>query len=124
MFAHPPFVETLRRLVAAGALALVVLLNALAVSPEAHAWIHAHEHAHDVQHPHTHTCADAPPPIDDEAHVCAITLFAQGVTLALAAPIVAAPPASWIEFCPPPPPAPFLTTPRYLRQPERGPRVS
>lgn len=88
------------RVIAVVCAGLVFTLSSAAWSPALHAWLHgekadnAHAHAacansHAHSHPHSH--ADAPSfPDDDHAanshaeHDCAITLFANGVTLASA----------------------------------------
>jgi hypothetical protein len=94
--------EFLRRLGAAAGAALVLALTVFAASPRLHGDLH---------------CADHPP-VD---HRCAVELFAAGVTTACA-PVAALPPTSaWHAQ-----PAAvgekiFLASPRYLRQPERGP---
>jgi hypothetical protein len=101
----------------AGLLTLVVLaLAVLAVSPDAHAWLHAHEHG---DRPHASDTSS------DAAHNdgCAVTLFAHGVTAALDMPRLPAPQENWGRM-----PAViqrtlYLSVPRYLRQPERGPPV-
>ncbi len=59
-------IPPLYRVVAAGAAALVLMLAILAVCPSLHAWLHGEKHL------------DA----DDD---CAVVLFSQGVTPALAA---------------------------------------
>ena len=94
----------LHRIFAAGAVALTLLLGAAAASPALHHWLHG----------------DTAPDADD---ACAVVLFAGGVTLATAAVAVAALPLVWrvtrawsVE-------AIYLASPRYLRQPERGPPV-
>lgn len=101
----PATVASLRRLLAAGCAAMVLALTIFAASPVAHDWLHA-----DDDHAAAHV-----------ADGCAVVLFAAGVSLPLA-PITAplpgeAPhlgaPATAVEV--------FLVSPRYLRQPERGP---
>lgn len=91
-----------RRLLAAGAAALILALTVFAASPIAHDSLHAG----DVEH-------------GDDG--CAVVLFASGVSLPLDLPALQTPtliargvtPATAAEV--------FLVSPRYLRQPERGP---
>lgn len=95
--------DRLRRLVAAGCAALVLVLGFSAVSPSLHALFHT------TEAPATET--------DD----CAVMLFAGGTDVPVAcvtvAPVTAMLEARhWragSEL--------FLVSPRYLRQPERGP---
>ena len=105
----PAAPSPLRRLLAAGAAALVLLLTVLAVSPQLHAGFHAHDAA---------TAADA----NDDG--CVISLFAGGVTAAPAAPVFAAPPATFLTAAYAPRAKIFVSPPRYLHQPERGPPLS
>jgi hypothetical protein len=107
----------LRRLIAAGCAALVLALAVFAASPVAHTWLHdatrapaAPDHGPGSEHP-----------VADAEHNCAIVLFAGGVTLSIA-PAMPLPPralstdrsaATYPDLC--------LVSPRYLRQPERGP---
>jgi hypothetical protein len=91
-----------RRFLAAAGVALLLLLTASAASPALHHWLHGDT-------------------VDDATDNCAVVLFTAGVTLAAAAVAVAAPRLVWndrrvraIEEI-------FLASPRYLRQPERGP---
>lgn len=92
-----------RQILAGASVALLLLLSVLAASPVLHRALHA----------------DA----DHDSHECAVVLFASGVTLALGVFAIAAPAVVWrVE------PAAvlaelFLASPRYLRQPERGPPV-
>lgn len=97
------FAEGLRRVLAGGCAALVLALSVFAASPAAHNWLHL----------------DGDQNGSDDG--CAVTLFAGGVSLApsgiavplpIAAP-VAEPDAIAAEI--------LLVSPRYLRQPERGP---
>lgn len=97
------FVPLHRQILAGVGVALLLLLSVLAASPSLHRALHT----------------DA----DHDTHECAVVLFAGGVTLALGAFAVAAPAAVWRVQ-----PAVvvsdlFLASPRYLRQPERGPPV-
>lgn len=89
------------RLLAAGCAALIVALSVLAVSPTLHDWLHGHDS-----------------PTNDQ---CAVVAFAGGIVLAAAAVAVAAPRIGWCERARVFPRTFFLVTPRYLRQPERGP---
>ena len=99
------FIACLHRLVAVGAAVLVLGLTVFAASPE------LHEHVHDATHTH-----------HDES--CPIVLFASSAD-APAAPIAAPAPLPTARTL-----APaitreiFLSPPRYLRRPERGPPVS
>jgi hypothetical protein len=94
--------DLFRRLLAGGSAALVLMLSLLAVSPEAHEALHACDH-------------------DLVEEACPVVLFAAGVELPPVAPVVVAPtpvaeaPAAVRETIV------FLSEPRYLRQPERGP---
>jgi hypothetical protein len=104
MLSLSTFAENLRRITAAGAAVLVMLLTVLAASPQAHEQVH-----HDCHH--------------DEEHSCAVVLFAHGLWTSLE-PLAAPKPAVvWSEFSPVSRPELRLVTPRYLRQPERGPPV-
>lgn len=100
-----PFTAFLHRLVAVGAAVLVLALTVFAASPA------LHEHLHDATHTH-----------HDES--CPIVLFASSAD-APAAPIAAPAPLPTARIL-----APaiareiFLSPPRYLRQPERGPPAS
>ena len=95
--------ERCRRLLAAGCAALVFALTMFAASPAAHDWLHAG---------------------DDQAareHGCAIVLFASGVALPVG-PIDVPLPAETPQVVSPATAAEvYLVSPRYLRQPERGP---
>lgn len=96
------FAEFLRRLGAAGGAALVLALAIFAASPELHHWLHS----------------DASTASDDG---CAVALFAGGVSVPLGAIAVVPPAAEWRETLHAPVVEILLVTPRYLRQPERGP---
>ncbi|HVS53637.1 MAG TPA: hypothetical protein VHD62_14880 [Opitutaceae bacterium] len=101
----PPTADLLRRLVAAGCAALILALTVFAASPAAHDWLHAKDGAHGDDH-------------------CAVVLFASGVSLPLGA-IAALPPTATIRAAAVPAAEEiYLASPRYLRQPERGPPVS
>ncbi len=95
----------LRRFLATGAAALVLLLAALAVSPALHHWLH-----NDT--------------VDDDDDGCAVVLFANGVSLALDQVAITPPAAVWQRAALPAAIEIFLVPARYLRQPERGPPVS
>lgn len=125
-----------QRWVACASVALVVALGLLAVSPDAHAWLHASQvgHGHGLDeragcHGHGH---GSPLVGDDLSRLpmadvdagCVIELFSQGIETGLiglevggyerrGAVLSLRLPA---ELC--------LSTPRYLRQPERGPPMS
>ncbi|MGC4074850.1 MAG: hypothetical protein QM760_20605 [Nibricoccus sp.] len=105
MFTDSPFAQALRRILAAGAVALVLTLTILAASPE------AHEHVH-------HDCHN------DEDHSCAVVLFSQGLWTTFDVVEVIAPSPTWSDHLPVSRPELRLVAPRYLRQPERGPPVS
>lgn len=94
-----------RRAIAALGVALVLLLSASAASPG----LHHHFHGDGAQ--------------DAGNDNCAVVLFANGLTLAVAAIGVAAPHATWSERAPQFVEEILLASPRYLRQPERGPPV-
>ena len=55
---------------------------------------------------------------------CAVTLFANGVSLASTATLVPLPVVAWSEKPASEVSEVFVATPRYLRQPEHGPPVS
>ncbi len=100
------------RLVAAGSAALVLALALFAASPELHDSLHRDRckaHAHDPA---------------AEGDRCAVVLFASGVEPAPAPLEIAAPAAAWRPAAPAAAEEIFLTTPRYLRQPERGPPMA
>jgi hypothetical protein len=100
-----PFVAFLRRSVAAGCAALVLLLATLAASPR------LHERFHRADNVST----------DDN---CAVTLFASGISLACAGTPVPLPQVAWVERPTTAPAEIFVATPRFLRLPERGPPAS
>lgn len=101
---HAFFTDRFRRLCAAGGAALVLALTVFSASPVAHEWLHS-DHDHDA-------------PAD---HGCAVVLFAAGVALPLG--LTAVPPPETVVRAQAGAPAReiFLISPRYLRQPERGP---
>jgi hypothetical protein len=88
---------------------LVLTLALLAVSSDLHKRLHGGEprHAH-----------DAGP--DNDAG-CVVQLFAHGVTTPLALLSVVPPVANWTEIPAIIQPRLYLSAPRYLHQPERGP---
>lgn len=103
--------DRLRRLLAGGCAALVFALTIFAASPVAHGLLH------DDGHDHHHDQAST----DD---TCAVVLFAGGVSLPVG-PLAITPPTIVPQGVSPVTAADvFLVSPRYLRQPERGPPVS
>ena len=100
--------ERLRRVLAAGCAALVLALTVFAASPVAHSWLHLDADSHATT----------------DTDTCAVTLFASGVALPVG-PIAVTPPVAVPHTILPATAAEvFLISPRYLRQPERGPPVS
>jgi len=100
-----PFTAFLHRLIAVGGAVLVLALTVFAASPA------LHEHLHDATHTH-----------HDES--CPIVLFASSADAPpapLSAPI---PPRATPLLAPSIAGELFLSPPRYLRQPERGPPLS
>jgi hypothetical protein len=97
------FTDCLRRVCAAGTAMLVFALTVFAASPRAHERLHA---------------GDVDGHTDDG---CAVVLFASGVSLPLDAPALRLPTASMQAISPATAAEIFLVSPRYLRQPERGP---
>jgi hypothetical protein len=97
--------ETPRRLLAAGGIALVLLLSVLAVSPELHHFFHGD---HD----------------DGHEDGCAVVLFAHGVSTTVDTAILASTPVERRELVRLPAAEILLTSSRYLHPPERGPPVS
>lgn len=70
---HSPLIRATAWVAAACVLALAVL----AVSPDLHGWFHQHDH-----HDHAHGAATSHEhgtPVESVDHVCAVTLFAQGI---------------------------------------------
>jgi hypothetical protein len=99
-----PMPGLLRRVLALGCACLVLGLTIFAASPSAHASLHDHDHEHAVA--------------DD---TCAVVLFASGVSLPVA-PLAVFPPSDVVQSISPITTADvLLVSPRYLRQPERGP---
>lgn len=102
---HSTFTACLHRLIAAGGAVLVLALTVFAASPA------LHEHLHDATHTH-----------HDES--CPIVLFASSAD-APAAPLAAPVPVPTTHSLASPVAREiFLSPPRYLRQPERGPPSS
>ena len=95
----------LRRVLAAGSAALIFALGLFAASPVLHGQLH---HLSDST-------------LDDG---CAIMLFANGVSMPLAATAPPPPSADWREGRPVSSTEILLDSPRYLLQPERGPPVA
>lgn len=108
--------DWLRRSLAAAGAALVLALTVFAASPAAHEWLHAtagtcHGHGHD----------HGPATSGDDDAGCAVVLLASGVDLPVE-PAAALPPRLVARGVTPVTAAePLLVSPRYLRQPERGP---
>ena len=99
--------DRLRRVVAGGCAALVLALAIFAASPVAHDWLHDGDHDHGGS---------------DDA--CAVVMFAGGVSLPVG-PLALTPPTEVATNVSPVTATDlFLVSPRYLRQPERGPPVS
>jgi hypothetical protein len=91
-----------RRLFAAAGIALVLLLGTATVAPTLHSWLHV-DGGHDAN------------------HQCAVVLFASGVALAATAIALVGPTLEWGALFVASASELFLVTPRFLRQPERGP---
>ncbi|MEY2881488.1 MAG: hypothetical protein RLZZ15_3868 [Verrucomicrobiota bacterium] len=91
-----------RRIFAAGAALLVLALTVLAVSPELHHWLHGDENSGG----------------DDG---CVVVQFSTGVSVANATITMAPPIALRADEARTTVREVFLVSPRYLRQPERGP---
>lgn len=97
--------DRLRRLFAASSAALVLALTIFAASPQAHHWLHVDDTLR----------------ADDD---CAVVLFANGVSLPVG-PLHVLPPREIATAAAHMAAADvFLVSPRYLRQPERGPPAS
>lgn len=102
--------DPLRRALALGCAALVMALTIFAASPEAHGMLHGEDRC--PVHGQDTAAAD---------HTCAIVLFAGGVDLPVG-PLFVTPPTDVPAGVSPVTAAEvFLVSPRYLRQPERGP---
>lgn len=111
--------DRLQRWLACGCAALVLALTIFAASPTAHAWLH------DERPAHAHTnCPDHGQPAAEVDHTCAVVLFASGVSLPVE-PLAITPPVDLpVGISPVTAAEVFLVSPRYLRQPERGPPLS
>jgi len=96
--------ELLRRLLAAGCIALVFALGLFAASPVLHEQLHH----------------DAVPSVDDG---CAVVLFANGVSVPLAMVDAPPAPAEWQEQIFAGSTELLLDSPRYRLLPGRGPPV-
>ena len=109
--------DPMRRILAAACAVLVLVLTIFAASPVAHDWLHAVEKKHTChEHP-----APASPASASADHDCAVVLFACGVELPVG-PVALTPPRVLTQGVSPVTAAEFyLVSPRYLRQPERGP---
>lgn len=95
-----------RRILAGGCAALVLALTIFAASPKAHDLLHG-----------------ADPEHTSDGDGCAVVLFASGISLAVG-PIAVTPPTAVAQGVSPVTAADvFLVSPRFLRQPERGPPV-
>ena len=113
-----PAFDPFRRLLAAVCVALVLALGAMAANPALHALAHADDAACDHgEHRHNPVPADTA----GADHVCAITLFAQGLTLAASISVPPAAPAIWHELKSATVEEPLLTAPRFLHAPPCGP---
>lgn len=109
--------DPLRRILAAGCAVLVLVLTIFAASPVAHDWLHAVEKKHTC---HEHPAPPSPASANPD-HDCAVVLFASGVELPVG-PVALMPPRVLAQGVSPVTAAEFyLVSPRYLRQPERGP---
>lgn len=116
-FARARLADRLRRVMAATSAALVFALTIFAASPVAHAWLHHGDLGHD------HVASESAAP-STEVDGCAVVLFANGVSLPVA-PLAVLPPTAVPSLGPRLTGADlFLLSPRYLRQPERGPPAS
>jgi len=96
--------DLLRRTVAAGSALLVLVLTVFAVTPDLHHLVH-----------------DSGSP--EGAEECAVDLFANGVSLPTAVTTALPATAAWLSAVPAIAEEIHLPSPRYLRQPERGPPV-
>jgi hypothetical protein len=92
------------RALALGCALVVIALAIFAASPELHHKLHMGDS-------------------DAGADSCAVVLFAAGVSAAVAAIAVAAPTLAFAEAERVIPVRVYVASPRYLRQPERGPPV-
>jgi hypothetical protein len=112
----------LTRLIAGAGVALVLLLNVLAASPEAHEWIHGHgehaAHGANAAHTHRHNAAD----VDEDG--CVVTLFAHGVVTATIFAVLAVALFRLVAIATQPGEALCLSAPHYLLPPLCGPPQS
>ena len=109
--------DRLRRGLALACAGLVFALTIFAASPVAHAWLHVQHQGCAGDEGHETTA-----PIESDS--CAVVLFASGVSLPVG-PIAITPPTEAVQAISPVTAAEiFLVSPRYLRQPERGPPSS
>ena len=99
-----PF-ASVRRVVAAGGIALVLLLTTLSASPDLHRLFHG----------------DVDTGTDDG---CAVVQFSHGVSPVVDTATLAATPMVWHRAHPASVDEIFLASPRFLHQPERGPPAS
>jgi hypothetical protein len=99
------FSESPRRLLAAGGVALVLLLSVLGSNPELHRCIHGAENS-------------------GSEDGCAVVLFAHGLSAPFDTAVLAATPAEWSTFARPATAEVFVASPRYLHVPGRGPPLS
>ena len=99
---HLTWTDHLRRLLATGCAALVFTLGLFAASPRLHAQLHQESDS-----------------IADDG--CTVVLFANGVSLAVAAIAVPPPSLEWRDATHVRSTEIFFAWPRYLLQPERGP---
>ena len=74
-----PTLDALRRLLAAGSVALVLALGLMSVSPALHEWVHANPCATAADH--DAPGKSGPPAANDDA--CAVVAFAHGLTATL-----------------------------------------
>jgi len=94
-------VPLLQRIGAAWAAVLLLVLTLAAASPTLHEWLHRAGM--------------------DAEDGCAVVLFASGITAAAAVIAITVPAVAWCLCRVAPYQEFFVTTPRYLRLPERGP---
>lgn len=102
----PTWLERLRRSIAFGCVTLVLALAVFAASPLAHGCLH-----------------DNDPGVAASDHGCAVTLFAAGVALSVGQVAVTPPAGVERSVAAHRHADVLLVSPRYLRQPERGPPV-
>ncbi|HRE80586.1 MAG TPA: hypothetical protein PLN52_06035 [Opitutaceae bacterium] len=125
-----------QRWVAYASVGLVVALGLLAVSPDVHAWLHASDlshvhgtgdravcHGHGDSAPHVGGDFSGLPMADTDAG-CVIELFSQGIETGPTGLVVGVYERREAVLSLRLPAELCLSTPRYLRQPERGPPPS